>query len=181
MLDPDKPLATPAMPMAGNSVRIIDGNWATRHSLRCRGDMPAIVAGYRLDGRVNSCQFAHNSMAVRLGPDEWLLAAPVANDIEMQFAAQMEGRFYSLVDVSHGYCTTIVEGPRAAQVLNAGCPLDLAEAAFPAGFATRTHFGKSEIVLLRPQLNRFEIESARSFTPYVRGVLSASKDDIRDR
>jgi sarcosine oxidase subunit gamma len=182
MLDPDKPSATPAVPMAEASVRIIPGDRAARYSFRCRGELPAVVAGYRLDGRVNSCQITQQRMAVRLGPDEWLLApaGPAANDMETQFAAEMGDRFYSLVDVSHGYSTTIVEGLRAARILNAGCPLDLAEAAFPVGFATRTHFGKSGIILLRSQLNRFEIESARSFTPYVRDLLSVSKDDIRD-
>ena len=44
----------------------------------------------------------------------------------------------SLVDVGHARVALSVSGPRAADVINGGCALDLAPAAFPTGAATRT-------------------------------------------
>src|ERR687898_480955 len=55
----------------------------------------------------------------------------------------------SLVDVSHRHRAFEVSGPAAAALLNEGCPLDLDDAAFPAGACTRTLFGKIEILLWR--------------------------------
>jgi sarcosine oxidase subunit gamma len=61
----------------------------------------------------------------------------------------------------------------AREVINGGCPLDLDDAAFPPGRATRTLLGKAEIVLLRPDTpHTYRIECWRSFAPYVRGLLA---------
>jgi sarcosine oxidase subunit gamma len=62
-------------------------------------------------------------------------------------------------------------------VLNGGCPLDLDPSAFPAGAATRTVFGKAEIVLLREADDRFRVECWRSFSDYVFGLLEAAARD----
>ena len=57
-------------------------------------------------------------------------------------------------------------------MINAGCPLDLSPAAFPAGAATRTLLGKAEIILSRSDdAPAFEIECGRSFAAYVRDFL----------
>jgi sarcosine oxidase subunit gamma len=65
-----------------------------------------------------------------------------------------------------------VSGRHAAEVLNSGCPLDLAEAAFPAGTATRTLLGKAEIVLMRLDDGpTYRVECWRSFAQYVHGFL----------
>jgi len=64
-----------------------------------------------------------------------------------------------------------VEGADAAALLNAGCPLDLDEAAFPVNACTRTLLGKAEIVLWRMAPERFHVEAGRSFMPYLRAFL----------
>jgi sarcosine oxidase subunit gamma len=56
-------------------------------------------------------------------------------------------------------------------MLNAGCPLDLDERAFPVGMATRTLFMKADIVLWRVAEQKFHIEVWRSFAPYVWSLL----------
>jgi len=65
-----------------------------------------------------------------------------------------------------------MSGPRAADVINSGCALDLASPVFPAGAATRTLLGKAEIILSKcDDAPTFEIECARSFAAYVRDFL----------
>ena len=110
--------------------------------------------------------------ALRLGPDEWLLLAE--DGAAAALLAAMAGPAVAIVDVSHGYLALAIAGPEAADLLNEGCPLDLDAASFPPGACTRTLFGKAEIILWRTGPLAFRIESARSFVPYVRGLLDAA-------
>lgn len=112
--------------------------------------------------------------ALWLGPDEWLLIAGGADvaTIGDVLESVLEGTAHSLVDVSHRQVGLIAEGPAAARVLNAGCPLDLDPHAFPVGFATRTVFDKVEIVLWRRAETTFHLEVWRSFAPYLAASLA---------
>ena len=132
------------------------------------------VAGFTLGQPINRCTAAAGRTAMRLGPDEWLLsgseseAAQIAGDVE----AALARLHHALVDVGHRHVVLSVSGPRAADVINSGCALDLAPPAFPAGAATRTLLGKAEIVLSKwDEVPTFEIECARSFAVYVRDFL----------
>ena len=106
--------------------------------------------------------------ALWLGPDEWLLLAPgeEADALASLLEANLAGVAHSLVDVTHREIALEIEGARAARGLNAGCPLDLAERAFPVGMVTRTLLGKCEIVLWRRGPQRFHVEVWRSFADY---------------
>ena len=111
--------------------------------------------------------------ALWLGPDEWLLLAPDAEGsvLGAALADALHGQAASLVDVSHRQIGLIVAGPRATELLNAGCPLDLDPAAFPVGMCTRTLLAKVEIVLWRTAEDTFRTEVTRSFAPYVVELL----------
>lgn len=131
-------------------------------------------AGFPLDLPINRCSTVDGRLWSRLGPNEWLLLAPETDSgaLESAIAPALGDGFFSLVDVSHRNAAISVEGPRSLEVLNGGCPLDLGDAAFPPGAATRTLFGNAEIVLLRPTAERFyRVECGRSFAPYVHGLL----------
>jgi sarcosine oxidase subunit gamma len=112
--------------------------------------------------------------ALWLGPDEWLLIAGIADvaTIGDVLESVLEGTAHSLVDVSHRQVGLIAEGPAAARVLNAGCPLDLNLKTFPVGFATRTLFDKVEIVLWRRAETTFHVEVWRSFAPHLAASLA---------
>jgi sarcosine oxidase subunit gamma len=116
--------------------------------------------------------------ALWLGPDEWLL---IAEDGGPELAGALEAALvgfpHSLVDVSHRQCAIELSGPGAARLLNAGAPLDLDLEAFPAGMVARTLLLKAEITLWRRDAERFRLEVARSFAPYVAAVLTASARD----
>jgi sarcosine oxidase subunit gamma len=112
--------------------------------------------------------------ALWLGPDEWLLVAPdgdlTAFSPSVSDAPDVQPA--SIVDVSDRNVAVEVSGPRAAEVINAFCPLDLSLKSFPAGMCTRTVFAKAEIVLWRTAPETFRIEVWRSFLPYVLGSLA---------
>jgi sarcosine oxidase subunit gamma len=112
---------------------------------------------------------AGSRAALWLGPDEWLLLAPddEAAAIANAFAAALGALPHALVDVSLRQVALEIEGPQAASVLNAGCPLDLHHHIFPVGMCTRTLLAKAEIVLWRTAEHRFRVEVGRSFGPYV--------------
>lgn len=139
------------------------------------------LAGLALDGPINSLVADEARSLMRLGPDEWLLRAqgedPAA--LAREAAAALGGSFHALVDVSHRNTGFAVEGPRVADVLNAGCPLDLAASAFPVAKATRTILGKAEILLARTDEARFEVECWRSFAQYVHAFLAGAARDVR--
>ena len=111
--------------------------------------------------------------ALCLGPDEWLLLGPPEQERELQqrLNAALRSLPHSLVSIGHRDVAFVLRGNAAADVINAGCPLDLRMAAFPAGCTSRTLLGKAEIVLWRIEPQAFRIETARSFAAYVNEFL----------
>jgi sarcosine oxidase subunit gamma len=107
--------------------------------------------------------------ALWLGPDEWLLIAPVAEGDALQrgLATALTDLPHSLVDVSHRQTALTVSGPGATTLLASGCLLDLDERAFPVGMCTRTMLARAEVVLWRTAPERFRLEVWRSFAAYV--------------
>ena len=155
----------------------------TTYSLRIAPELAASVreaAGFDLTGSINSAIGTGAKIAARLGPDEWLLIGPDARADEIE--AALAGHFHSLVDVGHRNVGIAVVGREAPMVLNAGVPIDLGDAAFPAGSATRTVLGKAEIVLMRPNADRaYRVECWRSFAPYVRAFLEEAAREFNSQ
>lgn len=118
-------------------------------------------------------------VALRIGPDELLLIVPIAEGKAVQAAleAACDAHPHSLVDISDRHSGFALEGPHAADLINAGCPLDLHESAFPVGMVTRTLFHKAEIVLWRMGPTLFRIEVWHSFAPYVEALLEEAAHD----
>ena len=111
--------------------------------------------------------------ALWLGPDEWMLIAPVSeHQALIDLVARVVIEPHSLVDVSHRNAALTVSGSKVEAVLNAGNPLDLDVSAFPVGMCTRTLLGKCEIILWRTGPFTFHIEAFRSFMPYVHAYLT---------
>jgi sarcosine oxidase subunit gamma len=112
--------------------------------------------------------------ALWLGPDEWLLIAPLrlASALPAMLNRALAQLPHSLVDVSHRQTALALSGPGAPTLLAAGCPLDLEEGAFPVGMCTRTMLAKAEIVLWRPGPSQFRVEVWRSFAAYVSQFLA---------
>ena len=120
--------------------------------------------------------------ALWLGPDEQLLIGPNADGLAMAQRLELAMRSipHALVDVSHRQCAVELRGPFATDMLNTGCPLDLELEAAPIDFCTRTVFAKAEIVLWRRTETCFQLQTWRSYVPYVTGLLACSAAEHGD-
>ncbi len=118
-------------------------------------------------------------MALHLGPDEWWLIVPAAEGeaVAAQLTKALAGQPHSLVDVSHRQVGYVLQGAGAAGLLNAGCPLDLAEAAFPIGTATRSLFNRVGVMIWRMGPELFRLEVDRSLAPYFVAALAEAAHD----
>ena len=132
------------------------------------------ISGAACRAAVNGTQAA----ALWLGPDEQLLLGPESAGLGATLTPALRDLPHSLVDVSHRQIALEVSGPHAADVLNAGCPLDLDPSAFPVGMCTRTVFAKAEIVLWRTSTDVFHVEVWRSFASYVTEFLAEVAREI---
>ncbi len=151
---------------------------ASRLGLRAGVDAQAALSkalGVDLPAKPKTTATSGGRTAIWLGPDEWLVVDLAGGDLMADCAKA--GALHSAVDVSHRNTAIDVTGAGAAATLNAGCPLDLSDAAFPVGAGTRTILGKAEIVLWRVDADTWRVECWRSFSPYVFGLLEAGARD----
>jgi sarcosine oxidase subunit gamma len=142
------------------------------------------AAGVRLATEACRAFTQDGRAALWLGPDEWLLIAPQAEDavLAQALTAALAGLPHSLVDVGHRQSAVELRGPEAPTLLAAGCPLDLDARAFPVGMCTRTMLAKAEVVLWRTAAEVFHVEVARSFVAYVSEFLAeADRMNASDR
>jgi len=146
--------------------------------LLLRGDaavMQVAGAAYGVPIPDQACraEFLPPRAALWLGPDEFLLLMPKpwVEPTMAEIAAALGDLPHAIVDVSQRQQALSVEGADAAALLNAGCPLDLDQAAFPVNTCTRTLLGKAEIVLWRMAPERFQVEAGRSFMRYLHAFL----------
>jgi sarcosine oxidase, subunit gamma len=150
---------------------------ASRHLLRGGPQVLAEAAdALGLPRSEAACRAVRNEgrAVLWLGPDERLLLGPAdgAERTAELLRQALAGMAHSLVEMSHALVAFEVSGSRAAQALNAGCPLDLDPASFPLEMCTRTVFAKAQIVLWRAAPEVFHVETARSFAPYVTKLLA---------
>lgn len=166
--------------MADAALHLTDLPPCTRLILRGRAAaIEAATAPLGFPLPTQPCQAATGGdrSALWLGPDEWLIVAAPSDPIAVALAQKLQPHPHSLVDISHRQCAIELTGLSAADVLNAGCPLDLDATAFPVGMCARTVLAKSEMILWRVAADTFRLEVARSFAPYIRHfLLEAARD-----
>ncbi len=157
-------LAVPDEPLAGEEVRLSPAPSCARYSLRAR-DPARLEAetGLTLPRRIGETVPG----VACLGPDEWYALLPESRNLPADAAGP-----FSIVDISARAVGITVEGPGAATLIGAGCPLDVERMA--PGRVTRTVFETVEIVLWRESETRFQIEVWRSFAPWLWAALAAS-------
>lgn len=176
------PVVTRSLPAVAGTASVTTADPACRLIFRGRDQaVQAASAAYGVALPTVPCRANRDGTraALWLGPDEWLLLAPMAEaaSIAAALAQALAGAPHALVDISDRNCGLELEGPRVEDVLASGCPLDLDAKAFPVGMCTRTLFAKAEIVLWRTAAHAFHLEVVRSFQPYLEGLLART---IRD-
>ncbi len=176
--DPDRSWVLSGRLSAYPTVSVTPGGPASRLSLRAPQKSRAALSkalGLKLPDAPKATETKGSRAALWIGPDEWLVID--GPDADLMAAVKPVTALHSAVDVSHRNQAILVAGPGAEAALNAGCPLDLSEASFPIGAATRTVFGKAEIVLWRTEAQLFRVECWRSFADYCFTLLDAGARD----
>ena len=159
------PVPTAAASFAGGTLALVPA--AKRYSLRgTAGDLQAVVP-IKLPTNIGDVSDAGASLAVMLGPDEWLLIGEVSSD--------GRGQQVSITEITERQIGLAIEGPRAAELLMSGCPLDLERMA--AGRGTRTIYETVEIVIIKRSATRFHVEIWRSFAPWLWAALAQAGAD----
>jgi sarcosine oxidase subunit gamma len=151
---------------------------AARASLRAGSDALAALStafGVSLPTAPKGTAAEDGKHALWLGPDEWLLIGPDGTDF-VALGAQ-SATLHSAVDVSHRNVAFVVSGPGARATLASACPLDLSSSIFPVGAASRTIFGKVEVVIYRTGEEAYRVECWRSFAEYAFGMLCEGAED----
>jgi len=143
-----------------------------------RGDDAAYAAaslalGVELPRQACTARQGASRAALWLGPDETLLIAAEddAATLHSSLAQALAPRPHALIPVGHRNVALEIQGPDAARVLSAGCPLDLEETAFPPGMCTRTLIAKAPVIIWRTGGDRFYLNVWRSFAPYLWNYL----------
>lgn len=154
---------------------------AARFNLRAAAGNRAAAAtalGCELPAQVGAVSAKKNLRAICLGPDEWQLDAPETESqgIKSALAAISAKVPHSLVDVTDREITFRLEGPRAKDVLTAGCPRDLR--GLTPGSGARTVFDTVQAVLIREAEERFTLSVWRSFAPHVRELLAIADAEL---
>jgi sarcosine oxidase, subunit gamma len=159
----------PAARFAAKGVSISMAEPMMRLSLRARDPrwLDSLLRA-KMPRKIGTCEGG----IARLGPDEWLLRAPPG----IKIPSPKTGDPLSITDIGERSICLIVEGPQAATLLMAGCPLDLDH--FAPGRATRTIYETVEIILLRESEDIFHIEVWRSFAPWLWTVLTTTANHL---
>jgi sarcosine oxidase subunit gamma len=132
-----------------------------------------VAFGFKLPEQACRAKEGDGCAALWLGPDEQLLLVQQSEwtDVQAALTSTLKDMPHSLVDISQRQIALHISGARAAELLNAGCPLDLHPQAFPVGMCTRTVLAKAPIVLWRIAPDEFHLEVWRSFSLYVQQLL----------
>ncbi|MEP3435345.1 MAG: sarcosine oxidase subunit gamma [Hoeflea sp.] len=171
-----EPLAGRVTGAAG--VQLTPAAPAARISLRADpSDARALSRALGLDLPLNPKTSSSNRqgrLAAWLGPDEWLVIDEAGDPAADLGKVKV---LHSAVDISHRNTAILVSGKGARATLEAGCPQNLSDMAFPVGAASRTVLGKIEVVIIRSGEADFRVECWRSFSTYVFDLLSESARD----
>ncbi|WP_193368220.1 sarcosine oxidase subunit gamma [Pelagibius marinus] len=155
-------------------------------AVNLRGDVadPAFVAALREALGVEPPS-APNTVATNgevallwLGPDEWLaLQHGAAPEAEAQMAAKLRDALGDLhaatTEVGEQYVCIHLAGPKAREVIEKGCPLDLHPRAFGGvGHCAQSHLSKATILLHQVSPGEdgepaFDLYTRRSFADYL--------------
>ena len=110
----------------------------------------AAVVGVALPQTADTVASAWDRHALWLGPDEWLIVAPdgAAAELERGLRDALAGHERgAVVDVSANRTTLVLAGPRAREVLESGCGIDLHPRAFGAGRCAQTLVARANAIV----------------------------------
>jgi sarcosine oxidase, subunit gamma len=152
----------------GLRVATIAAAWNVQGDARQSRLADAVRESFRIDLPLapNTTVRSAALSALWLGPRSWLLVACGASPL-VDYPAQCDAigaAGGALFDVSAGRIAWTLAGPRAADVLAKGCPLDLHPRAFAPGACAQSLYGHIGILVVRhDDPGTFTLLAARSY------------------
>jgi sarcosine oxidase, subunit gamma len=118
-----------------------------------------------------------DALALCLGPDEWLVrgeqwSAPAGRAAEARWRAVAD----AAVDVSAQWTALVVTGPAAADVLAAGCSLDLDPTVFRTGRCAQTLVARVPAIVARLDTSGYHLLVRPSHARYLTAFLRDARE-----
>lgn len=139
------------------------------------------VAGVALPLEANTFH-GDVTRAYWLGPDEWMLQCRESDVANLQQALDetLRGQHTAVNDLTGGFVMYGLRGPGAAELLAAGCTLDLHPLVFTPGCCAQSGLAKATVLLARPEnTDGFDVIVRRSFADYLWQWLARTGRDAR--
>ncbi|HVE51381.1 MAG TPA: sarcosine oxidase subunit gamma family protein [Casimicrobiaceae bacterium] len=134
--------------------------------------------GIALPHTANTMTSNDSLTALWIGPGSWLLVSGAAPHVDFERARDaMNVAGGALFDVSASRIAYLLRGPRAVDVLAAGCPLDFHPRVFGPGICAQSVFARVNVLVCQPVDSVFVVLAAGSFARDVlHGVCSAAAE-----
>lgn len=139
------------------------------------------VAEIELPTQPNTFVDGDRVRAIWLGPDEWYLVGVPGTEAQLVDALEdaLAGTHHAVNDLSSGLTTLELSGPKARDVLDKGCTLDLHPRSFGAGQCAQTLVSHAGILLrFVDDAPTFELTVRRSFADYLWAWLEDAADEF---
>ena len=126
------------------------------------------VLGVELPVEPNTLQQGEGLTVLWLGPDEWLIVAPVDAQTGLQWKLEtaLAGQHVAVTDVSSGLTRISVAGPRMREVLAKGMTVDLHPRKFLPGQCAQTLMARAGVTVWLEE-GAFQLVVRRSFADYL--------------
>ena len=125
--------------------------------------------GVALPTAANTVATGPRGVAYWLGPDEWLLVTPAADEAVLAEALRraLAGSHSAVTEVGGGQVVIELRGSQARELLAKECPLDLDAPDFAPGRCAQTRLAKAAVLLRPLDAGAIELIVRRSFSDYV--------------
>ncbi|HUJ01722.1 MAG TPA: sarcosine oxidase subunit gamma family protein [Usitatibacter sp.] len=127
------------------------------------------VLGVALPLEPNAVIRAGESTVCWLGPDEWLLVVPGAQEarVAADLREALGDTFAAVTQIGSGQTAIVLQGECVRELLAKDCPLDLDAAVFLSGRCAQTRLAKAAVLLRPLEGDAMELIVRRSFADYL--------------
>src|SRR3954451_21810420 len=135
--------------LPGGAVSLAEMRFAQQIGVRLRSRVPAYLAGLPLPLEPNRAAIMRTVRVLWLGPDEWLVTAPegAVPELPTRIARAVAELRAAVTDLSASRAIIEIAGPRARDLLQKGCGLDLHPRAFGPGQCAQTLFARLPVII----------------------------------
>ncbi len=112
-----------------------------------------------------------------LGPREWLVVTPEGSEeaIYKHLQEVLMPYPHGLAIVSDAYSVITVAGPRARDILAAGCALDFHPRVYQTGRVVRTLLARISVIIHRAADHSYDLYVGRSYANYLASWMTSLK------